>query len=192
MGQVPGAGTALQVLRTLCPCPIFQVPHFPGHWRWLVSDMFSHFIKLLRKLAAIVRLPGFFSTARRQPESFGVASERLAEKFLKRQGMLIVDRNFGDRFGEIDIVAVEKRTVVFVEVKSRASDRHGEGFEAVDETKQTKMARTALNYLKHNDLLECAYRFDIISMLWPAGVKKPQIEHYRNAFQPTAKNQMFG
>ncbi|HMO14627.1 MAG TPA: YraN family protein [Pirellulaceae bacterium] len=106
--------------------------------------------------------------------------------------MKIVGRNYRDRMGEIDIVAVDKRTVVFVEVKCRTSDDHGAGFEAVDEKKQQKMARTALTFLQRHDLLENAYRFDIVSMLWPPNQSQPQIEHFPNAFQPTAKNQMFG
>ncbi len=133
-------------------------------------------------------IPTKRTTAKRR---FGDRCERSAETFLKRKGMRILERNFEDRFGEIDLIAVDKRTVVFVEVKARESDGGGAGFEAVDIIKQKKLIKTALGYLQRNELLENAYRFDIVSILWPKTERKPQIDHYDNAFQPTDTNQMF-
>ena len=147
----------------------------------------------LRELSA--QVAARFSVGRNRAgerNSFGYRCERVAEKHLKRKGMLVVARNFEDRFGEIDLIMVDGRTVVFTEVKARKSDDGGAGYEAVDRDKQAKLAKTALGYLRRHDLLENAYRFDVVSILWPPEESKPQIEHYADAFRPAGLNQMFG
>lgn len=109
--------------------------------------------------------------------------ERVAERYLKRQGQRIVARRLRSRLGELDLVAVEGRTIVFVEVKTRRSDRAGLPTEAVDGHKQRRVCRAALGYLKRHDLNEYPVRFDVIGVLWPAGARQPQIEHVRAAFE---------
>ena len=91
----------------------------------------------------------------------------------------------------MDIVAVDGRTIVFVEVKTRASHDAGHPAEAVDDVKQQKLTRLALAYLKRHDLLEYPARFDVLAVTWPKDAKKPQIEHYQNAFEATGRGQMF-
>ncbi len=127
----------------------------------------------------------------RRPKTLGQQGEDAAARFLKRLGYLIVARSERDRIGEIDLVAVDGRTVVFVEVKTRNSTIAGQPAEAVDEHKQRKLTRLALAYLRRHDLLECHSRFDVVSVLWPRDEKRPTIEHFKNAFEPDGQGQMF-
>ncbi len=117
--------------------------------------------------------------------TLGARGERTAERFLLRCGCAIVHRGYRDNLGEIDLIAIHDRTVVFVEVKTRTSDYAGNPFDAVDEKKQEKICRTALSYLKRYQLTDCRVRFDVVSIVWPATGKSPQIEHFRNAFTAT-------
>ena len=126
-----------------------------------------------------------------RPLSLGERGERAAVRFLRRRGMKIVARGYRERFGELDIVAVERRTVVFVEVKTRVSSRGGHPAEAVDTDKQRRILLAALAFLKRNRLLECAARFDIVAVTWPEDQRRPVIEHFPNAFEPPDRGGMF-
>lgn len=128
----------------------------------------------------------------RQPASLGLRGERWAEKFLRRKGYIIIATHQRDRrLGEIDIIAVDGRTVVFVEVKTRTSHDKGHPAEAVDQHKQRRIIKLALRYLKRHDLLENAARFDIIALTWPASEKTPVVEHFERAFDPQDVGGMF-
>ncbi len=137
------------------------------------------------------------ATIRRQfqrwsrPRSLGENGEAAAARFLKRQGCIIIARGQRDRLGELDLVAVDGRVVVFVEVKTRRSTDKGHPADAVGETKQRRLTRLALSYLKRHDLLEQQARFDIVSVIWPEGERRPEIAHFKNAFEPTGQWQMF-
>lgn len=96
-----------------------------------------------------------------------------------------------DRLGELDLVAVDGRTIVFVEVKTRTSCDYGPPDTAVDREKQRRLSRVALAFLKRHDLLECSARFDVIAVVWPPGARTPLIEHYRDAFEVVGRGQMF-
>ena len=122
---------------------------------------------------------------------FGDRGERAAAKFLKRQGYRIVQRNYSTPWGEIDLVALDGNTIVFVEVKTRASLIAGRPEEAVTLEKQKTLTRMALSYLKKYKLLECPARFDVVAIIWPDDNSPPEIRHLRNAFEPTGKWQMF-
>ncbi|MCE9557240.1 MAG: YraN family protein [Planctomycetes bacterium] len=132
----------------------------------------------------------------RRPQTLGQRGEAAAARFLKRLGYRIIERGARRRFGEIDLVMVDPRgsagrTVVFVEVKTRASHDRGHPSEAVDDRKQRKLSLVALAYLKGHGLLECPARFDVVAVTWPADAKKPVIEHYKNAFEVQGGS-MFG
>jgi putative endonuclease len=130
--------------------------------------------------------------AGRFPEkSLGDRGEDAAAKFLKRQGYYILVRSLDSPLGELDIVAVDGRTVVFVEVKTRRSDDAGRPEEAIDQRKEQRMTQAALGYLKSNRLLNYSSRFDVISITWPADARTPTIEHYKNAFSPVGTGQFF-
>ena len=124
--------------------------------------------------------------------SLGRRGEQAAERFLRKKGYRIVALNDRQGIGEIDIVAVEKRTVVFVEVKTRSSERKGHPGDHVDLDKERRLTRAALSFLKRHRLLESRARIDVIAVWWPPEMEEPErIEHYENAVQPTGNYQWF-
>ena len=121
----------------------------------------------------------------------GDRGERAAVAFLKKLGYKILARQFRNDFGEVDIIAQDGETTVFVELKTRRSADDGQPFEAVDRRKQAKITRVALAWLKKHGRLEQRARFDIVSILWPEENCEPQLSHYLNAFEPTGRGQLF-
>jgi putative endonuclease len=124
-------------------------------------------------------------------QSLGQRGEREATSFLKRQRYKILHRGYRILGGELDIVAVDGRTVVFVEVKTRATHAAGHPAEAVDLHKQTQLTQLALAYLRRYRLLDYSTRFDVIAITWPPDQRRPTIEHFKNAFEATGSGQMF-
>jgi putative endonuclease len=106
----------------------------------------------------------------------GRKGERIACRFLLRQGFDVLARRYRSRSGELDIIAFEKETLVFVEVKSRSSKKFGEPWEFVDWQKQQIVRRTAEDFIADHDLGQYAYRFDIVSVVGK------EVSLYRNAF----------
>ena len=100
-------------------------------------------------------------------------------------------RQLRQPWGELDLVAVDGQTVVFVEVKTRRTHNQGHPAEAVDDRKQRRLVSLALAFLKQHQLLECRARFDIVAITWPSEARHPQIEHIRHAFEPPGRGQMF-
>ncbi|MCI0331860.1 MAG: YraN family protein [Planctomycetes bacterium] len=125
------------------------------------------------------------------PKSLGRRGEDVAAKFLKRNGYRILARGHNSRLGELDIIAVDGRTIVFVEVKTRSSTDAGHPADAIDPTKERRMTQAALAYLKSHGLLQHAARFDVVAITWPENARRPTIEHYKNAFSPIGTGQMF-
>jgi putative endonuclease len=121
----------------------------------------------------------------------GRRGEDAAARFILGLGYTIVARGHRDNIGEIDLVAVDGRTVVFIEVKTRTSHEAGHPADAVDEAKQRRLTRLALSYMKRHDLLECSARFDVIAVTWPPGRGRPTIEHFKSAFEPVGFDGMF-
>ncbi|MDZ4821402.1 MAG: YraN family protein [Planctomycetota bacterium] len=113
--------------------------------------------------------------------SLGARGERLAERYLRRQGMRILHRGYRIMGGEIDLVAVDGRTVVFVEVKTRQTHDAGHPADAVDDRKQHQLTQLAMAYIKRYHLQNCSTRFDVVAITW--GADTPKLEHYRNAFE---------
>jgi len=126
-----------------------------------------------------------------RPLSLGEQGERHAGRFLRRHGHRILACRRRYRYGEIDIIAVENQTIVFVEVKTRRSEQKGRPGEAVNHTRQQRLTRAALAYLKSHGLLEYPSRFDVIEVLWPANQRRPTIRHYRDAFPAAGKGQFY-
>ncbi len=125
------------------------------------------------------------------PLPLGRRGEAAAARFLRKLGYIIVAQGYRDRLGEIDLIAVDGRTVVFVEVKTRTSHDAGHPAQAVDLDKQKRLTRLALSYLKRHDLLDCRCRFDIIAVTWPENARRPNIEHLKSAFEATDGQGMF-
>ncbi len=112
--------------------------------------------------------------------ALGRRGERAAEKHLRRNGYRIVARNFRAAGAEIDLVAIDGDTLVFVEVKTRRSRAAGAPEEAVDERKQKRMRRAAEVFARRYRADEIEMRFDIIAV--DASGKRLEIELLRNAF----------
>ena len=112
--------------------------------------------------------------------ALGKIGEDLACRELERRGYAIVARRYRRRGGELDIVARDGPTIVFVEVKTRDGRLFGGGAEAVTGLKRRRIVQLALDYLMRHRLSECPCRFDVVSIQLEAG--RPVIEIYRNAF----------
>lgn len=96
----------------------------------------------------------------------GARYERIAEEWLKQQGMRILERNFRTRTGEIDLIARDRETIVFVEVKYRSSSSSGTPAEAVGWQKQNRIRNAARYYLYRNRYAEeTPCRFDVVAIL---------------------------
>lgn len=106
----------------------------------------------------------------------GRKNEALAENFLKKKGYKIIEQNYSNHLGEIDLIATEKDILVFVEVKFRQTNEFGLAREAVGIYKQNKIKKTATLYLQQNHLFEKQIRFDVVDILGD------EITHIENAF----------
>jgi len=113
----------------------------------------------------------------------GVLGEKLACRFLRRNGYKILYRNFRGRSGgEIDIVARDDDTLVFIEVKTRGREDYGRPVAAVDWQKQKRISRGGLSWLRLLDDPDIPFRFDVVEVIM-AGDAKPRLELIKNAFQ---------
>ncbi len=111
----------------------------------------------------------------------GRLGERIACRHLLRLGFDVLARRYRGRAGEIDIVAFEGPTLVFVEVKTRASREFGDPSEFVDWEKQQSLKMVAADFIGRHDLGDYTYRFDIVTVVAPAGPDE-QVSLFRNAF----------
>jgi putative endonuclease len=122
---------------------------------------------------------------------FGTRSERAASRFLRRLGYRILARNYTCPHGELDLIALDDRCIVFVEVRSTGSDDLDRPAASVDQAKQRRLTQLALHYLQQHNLLDCAARFDVLALSWPPGLREPRIVHYRQAFEAIGRFQMY-
>lgn len=113
----------------------------------------------------------------------GVRGERVAEKYLKRHGHLILARNFLCPMGELDLVTRDGDTVVFVEVKSRRDADCQDPLETVTPVKWSRVERAARQFHSQQRLDEAPCRFDLVTVVWGSN-PAPRIEHIENAFEP--------
>jgi len=114
----------------------------------------------------------------------GRAGEKHAERFLRRRlGYRIVTRNYQCPAGEIDLVALDETTVVFVEVKSRTHRRHADPQDAVNPAKQRRLLKSAEFFLRHTDAEDRACRFDVIAIAMDDN-RNMELEHIKDAFAP--------
>jgi putative endonuclease len=121
--------------------------------------------------------------ARLCPEkTLGQRGEAAAARYLRRLGYKIVARSDHLKPGELDLVAVDHGTIVFIEVKTRQSQQSGHPADAVDDVKQRRLTRLAVTFLKRHRLLDYPARFDVVAITWPSDQRSPVIEHFPNAF----------
>ena len=118
-------------------------------------------------------------------KSLGNYCEFLARQYLQAQGYRILEENFRNKLGEIDLIAQEGKTICFVEVKTRQSLDQGQPYESVTPRKIRKLSQMATFYLKHKyHSLEIPSRFDVISIVQDKE-ESPNIQHIKNAFDST-------
>jgi putative endonuclease len=122
---------------------------------------------------------------------FGARSERAAQRFLRRQGYRILKRNFTCPLGELDLVALEGREVVFVEVRSTQALDPERAALSVDARKQHRLTHLALYFLRQHRLLDHPARFDVLTITWPDQEHAPEIQHHRRAFEASGDFQMY-
>ena len=96
--------------------------------------------------------------------ALGALGEGMAIRLLKQKGYAILQQNFRCRYGEIDVVAKDRGSIVFIEVKTRRSTRYGTPEEAVDRRKQKQLRLMASLYLSSHDTTYAGYRFDVYSI----------------------------
>jgi putative endonuclease len=124
-------------------------------------------------------------------KTLGQRGEAAAARYLCRRGYQVLAR--GDRFGpgELDLVMLDRGTIVFIEVKTRQSHDAGHPSEAVDTQKQRRLTRLAVTFLKRHRLLEYPARFDVVAVTWPSGKWYPTIEHIPNAFEAVGTGELY-
>ena len=112
---------------------------------------------------------------------FGQEGEAEAERYLRRKGYRIVARNVRSSLGELDLVAEDGQTLVFIEVKARRSGELGGAIHAVHRQKQQKLARLASQFLAQRHWMERSCRFDVV-LLQATDTAELRVEHIQNAF----------
>lgn len=105
----------------------------------------------------------------------------MAQRFLQKAGFTVVARNYrtSTGSGEVDLIAWEHGSVVFVEVKSRSSEEFGPPDRAVDAGKRYRLAKAALDYVRRADIDPAKVRFDVVNIVFG---RPPVITHHRGAF----------
>ena len=109
--------------------------------------------------------------------------EDLAVRELERRGYAVLARRYRRRSGEIDIIAADGRTVVFVEVKTRDGQDYGSASAAVTALKQRRLIATARDYLSRQRLVDVPCRFDVVAVYLTGAGPEPEVEVFQNAFQ---------
>ncbi|KQY59578.1 hypothetical protein ASD11_08470 [Aeromicrobium sp. Root495] len=100
-------------------------------------------------------------------QAVGAYGEDVAARHLQEIGMVVLDRNWTCRYGEIDIVARDGTTLVVCEVKTRTSDRYGSPLDAITPSKATRLRRLVAHWLEVHDVQPPAVRIDVVSVLVP-------------------------
>ena len=147
---------------------------------------------------AIAQKPQTFGHKRK---TLGQHGEAQAEQFLRAKGYAIVAKNYRSRIGEIDLIALHRHTLVFVEVRTLTGQEYGDPLATVTPRKQRQIAKTALLYLTTHNLHDRAARFDVIGIQWhniktdkddkndAGGQPQPRLTHIEDAFELPASMQ---
>jgi len=111
----------------------------------------------------------------------GREGEALAVSYLKKKGYRIIERNYRCRLGEIDIVALDRKTLCFIEVKTRSTSDYDRPEMAVHKHKQHRLSKVALWFLKEKHLEDVRARFDVVSIRRRGDLN--EVQHFENAFE---------
>lgn len=113
-------------------------------------------------------------------QEFGELGERIAERWLRRNGWRLVQRRFRNGHRDIDLIVERDETVVFVEVKARRGSEFGDPVEAVNWSKQKELARSASVWIDRHGRPSESYRFDVVGVLVEG--ERVRVRHVPNAF----------
>ena len=116
-------------------------------------------------------------------KDIGAMGENISENYLKNSGYRILDRNFKCKCGEIDIIAIHKNYICFIEVKTRYGIKFGTPGEAVNFSKQKKIYKTAQMYILRKNIVDWDFRFDVIEVIVNIYNDNFSINHIKDAFQ---------
>jgi putative endonuclease len=116
-------------------------------------------------------------------KTLGALAEKLAADHLQRKGFKILARNYRCRYGEIDVIAIDGKTLVFIEVRAKGSTGFGTPQESITRQKRLKIREVARYYLTNEVRKGSFCRFDVIAVQFEAGGRKvKEMEHIENAF----------
>lgn len=117
----------------------------------------------------------------RKRQAIGKRGEYVAGQYLESLGYCLLGHNYHTRYGELDLIAQDGETIVFVEVKTRRGEAFGTPEEAITQRKRAHLCRAALAYLQERNLMDSACRFDVIGIV--IGGSAPRVAHTRDAFR---------
>jgi putative endonuclease len=106
----------------------------------------------------------------------GERGEALAARYLEKQGLIVLSKNWRCPAGELDLVLTDGSTLIICEVKTRTTDNYGTPAEAVDDAKVARIRRLAHRWRTEHQVAHVKTRYDLVAILWPAG-EIPQISH---------------
>ena len=118
-------------------------------------------------------------------KNIGDFGENEAVKFLEEKGLKVLERNYHSKYGEIDIIVKDDKYIIFCEVKTRKDNTFSKPAEAVDEEKQKKILKTAIDYLQLHEDINLQPKFDVIEIIYDdfnCEEKVKLINHIENAF----------
>jgi putative endonuclease len=115
-------------------------------------------------------------------QKLGIDGETLACEALEKLGFSIKERRFRTRFGEIDVVADDLGTVVFVEVKTKTDSSFSDPVESVTKQKQRRLVSMAEQYVAYHRITDMPCRFDVVTV--DASIAPCKVTHYKDAFRP--------
>ena len=124
-----------------------------------------------------------FGQAGERPAAYlGRQGERLAARFLRRQGYRILQRNFRSKYGEVDVIALEGAVLCFVEVRTRTGRPYAPIEETVTARKQRRVRRAAAEFMHRNSWIDIDLRCDVVCVEVEENTRKPRISLIRGAF----------
>jgi putative endonuclease len=115
-------------------------------------------------------------------KDIGKKGEDLACSFLENNGISIIKRNYNTKYGEIDLIGIENKTIIFIEVKLRNNLNYGLPFEAVNFSKVRKIKHAAMCFLSDFENSENDCRFDIVSLTYDKSLKNYCIDWLKNQY----------
>ena len=121
----------------------------------------------------------------------GKTGETIASEYLMKNGYIILEKNYRNFLGEIDIIVKHKNEVIFIEVKTRKSNQYGYPEETIHLAKQKKIIKTASGYITGKMLKGKNYRFDVVLIYFSKNNNIEKIRHIENAFHINHSNNPF-